>query len=123
MRGEVYTLLKRLTNVSLQTKITGLLLGVIISLILILSGFFTYSNIQQIISNKYTLSLQTARTVSALPSITEGLNENQTRQSLQFLTDQFSLENDADFIIVQDKYGRVLTHPDDEYLGRIHKFS
>ncbi|WP_010529786.1 ATP-binding protein [Lentibacillus jeotgali] len=113
---------KNITNVSLQTKITGLLLAVIIGLILILSGLFTYSKIEQIISNKYNLSMQTARTVSLLPSVTEGLEEEETRQSLQFLTDQYSMENDADFIIVQDKDGRILTHPNDDYLGRVHEF-
>ncbi|WP_082684175.1 ATP-binding protein [Lentibacillus amyloliquefaciens] len=115
-------LFKNITNVSLQTKITGLLLAVIVGLILLLSGFFAYSKIEQIISNKYNLSMQTARTVSLLPSVTEGLTETQSRQSLQFLTDQFSMENDADFIIVQDKDGRILTHPKDEYLGRIQQF-
>ncbi|UJL47661.1 sensor histidine kinase [Virgibacillus sp. NKC19-16] len=115
-------MINRLFNVSLQTKITGLLLGVIISVIFILSIFFAYSTVEQILSNKYRLSMQTARTVSLLPSVSESLQEGDGRASLQFLTDQFSMENDADFIIIQDKEGRVLTHPNEEYLGRVQAF-
>lgn len=116
-------LITRLFNVSLQTKITGLLLGVIISVILVLSIFFAYSTVENILSNKYKLSMQTARTVSLLPSVKKSLEEGDGRTSLQFLTDQFSMENEADFIIIQDKRGRILTHPNKEYLGRLHEFN
>jgi len=115
-------LLKRLKNASLQTKITGLLLGIIILVIMILSGIFAYTNIEQIVSNKYKLSLQTAKTVALLPSVREGITDENNRQLLQYLTDQFSIENDADFIIIQDKDGRILTHPEEDYLGEVHEF-
>ncbi|MFC3040751.1 ATP-binding protein [Virgibacillus xinjiangensis] len=115
-------MLERLKHVSLQTKITGLLLSVIILLILILSGFLASSNIHQIFSNKYKLSMQTARTVALLPSVKEALEDGEAAASLQFLTDQFSMENEADFIIIQDKDGRILTHPDPEKIGDIHRF-
>jgi len=111
---------KRLLNVSLQTKITGLLIGVIISVIVIFSGLSAYTNVKQVFSSKNKLSLQTAKTVALLPSVKEGITEESG--SLQYLTDQFSIENDADFIIIQDKDGQILTHPQTEYLGEIHEF-
>ncbi|MFD1068122.1 ATP-binding protein [Oceanobacillus locisalsi] len=116
-------MLHRLFNVSLQIKITGLLLGVILVLILILSAFYAYSTVEQIISEKHRLSMQTARTVSLLPSVTEALEEEENDNSLQFLTEQFSIENEADFIIIQNKEGRILTHPDPDQLGEIKPFN
>ncbi|WP_040982510.1 sensor histidine kinase [Oceanobacillus jeddahense] len=116
-------MLHRLFNVSLQIKITGLLLGVIIVLILILSAFYAYSTVEQIISERHRLSMQTAKTVSLLPSVTEALEEEDNNHSLQFLTDQFSIENEADFIIIQNKEGRILTHPDADELGEVKPFN
>ncbi|GAB3055100.1 ATP-binding protein [Virgibacillus ainsalahensis] len=121
-KNQVIELINRLFNASLQTKITGLLLGVIIAIILILSTFYAYSTVEQILANKNRLSMQTARTVSLLPSVKDALEEGDGRKSLQFLTDQFSMENEADFIIIQDKKGRILTHPNEEYLGKVQAF-
>ncbi|SFP59975.1 ATP-binding protein [Salibacterium halotolerans] len=117
-------MIQKLLRVSLKTKITGMVVGLIVTLIVLLLSIFTYFETNQIFSNKKTISLQTAKTISYIPAVSEALQEedNDSAASLQALTEKFSIQNDADFIIIQNRSGIILTHPSTERVREYQEF-
>ncbi|MGY4690634.1 ATP-binding protein [Salibacterium sp. K-3] len=117
-------MIQKLLRVSLKTKITGMVVGLIVTLIVLLLSIFTYFETTQIFSNKETISLQTAKTISFIPAVSEVLEEEEdgSAESLQALTEKFSIQNNADFIIIQNRSGIMLTHPSPERVGDYQEF-
>lgn len=108
--------MKRLLDVSLEIKINGILIGVITLIIISLSTFYIYHSGSEYYDNAERLSLQSARTLSYLPSMIDGqtLNDN---ADIQNIVDQYIFENDMDFVIVKDRDGAIITHPEPSMVG------
>lgn len=109
--------MKRLLEVSLETKINGILIGVMTVIIISLSIFYLYHSSSEYYENAERLTLQSAKTISFLPSITgnEYLDDN---DKIQTLTNQYIFENDIDFVIIKNKEGVILSHPNSEMIGK-----
>lgn len=109
--------MKRLLEVSLETKINGILIGVMTVIIISLSIFYLYHSSSEYYENAERLTLQSAKTISFLPSITgnEYLDDN---DKIQTLTNQYIFENDIDFVIIKNKEGIILSHPNSEMIGK-----
>ncbi|GGB48715.1 sensor histidine kinase [Lentibacillus populi] len=114
-------MIKRLLNVSLKTKIIGMVITIILSLIILLLSVFAYFDVKQVYSNKNTISLQTAKTISYIPDVARLLKHGEAYE-LQSMTTQFSVQNDADFIVIQNLDGTILTHPDVDRIGEHQPF-
>ncbi|WP_101845120.1 sensor histidine kinase [Halobacillus sp. Marseille-P3879] len=115
-------MIKKLLNVSIQTKILGLVTGLIIFVIVLLLGVFTYFDTQQIFSNKKDLSLQTATTLSFMPTVSQALEGEEPYSELKTLSERIRMQSGANFVVVQDKFGKVITHPDQERVGEVQIF-
>lgn len=108
--------MKRFLEVSLETKINGILIGVISLIIISLSAFYLYHSGNEYYDNAKRLTLQSAKTISFLPSITDSDNLKDN-EKIQTLTNQYIFENDIDFVIVKNKEGTILSHPDPSMIG------
>lgn len=108
--------MKRFLEVSLETKINGILIGVISLIVISLSAFYLYHSSNEYYDNAKRLTLQSAKTISFLPSITDSadLKDN---EKIQTLTNQYIFENDIDFVIVKNKEGTILSHPNSSMIG------
>ncbi|WP_181347208.1 sensor histidine kinase [Thalassobacillus sp. CUG 92003] len=105
-----------------MTKITGMVVGLILSVIMLLLGIFAYFDTNQIFSNKNDLSLQTAKTISFMPSVGDALKSASPTDELQTLTERISMQTNADYIIIQNRQSEILTHPDPEMIGEEQAF-
>lgn len=108
--------MKRFLEVSLETKINGILIGVISLIIISLSAFYLYHSGNEYYDNAKRLTLQSAKTISFLPSITDSDNLKDN-EKIQTLTNQYIFENDIDFVIVKNKEGTILSHPNPSMIG------
>lgn len=115
-------IMKRLLDVSLETKINGILIGVMSLIIISLSVFYLYHSGSEYYDNARRLTLQSAKTISFMPSLADGddLSDN---EKIQTLTNQYIFENDIDFVIVKNKEGIIMSHPDPEMIGQHEPFS
>ena len=113
--------MKRLLGVSLETKINGILIGLISLIIIALSVFYLYHSMNEYYTNAKRLTLQSAKTISFLPSLvsSDDLADNDKVQSL---TNQYIFENDIDFVIVKSRSGKIISHPDPSMIGKHEPF-
>src|SRR5699024_12722908 len=87
-----------------------------------LSVFYLYHTSSEYYHNARRLTLQSAKTISFMPSLVDGddLSDN---EKIQTLTNQYIFENDIDFVIVKNKEGVIMSHPDPEMIGTHEPFS
>ncbi|GAB4074925.1 ATP-binding protein [Barrientosiimonas marina] len=107
---------QRLLNVSIQTKIAGIVIGIIVMIVVLLLSAVTYTEIKQLYANKNSLSLQTAKTISFVPAVKEALRD-QDGERLEALTKQLDIPAQADYIVIQNRQGTVLSHPNEAMIG------
>ncbi|WP_138419574.1 ATP-binding protein [Aquibacillus sediminis] len=114
-------MLRKLLYVSLQTKITGLVTGIMLSLIILLLGVFAYFDIQQVYTSRENLSLQTSKTLAFNPEVEEAIFQIDSKR-LQLLVNQYSSKKNGMFAVIQNKEGRVVYHPNNEVIGKKFPF-
>ncbi|WP_332634036.1 sensor histidine kinase [Halalkalibacter flavus] len=102
----------KLKKASLQTKILGIVVCLILTIIIALVGQFLYLNTQRVYESTAAISLQTAKTVSYMPSVKEVMGSVYPPLKLQPLTETIRNQADAKFVIITDREGKILTHPD-----------
>lgn len=113
--------MKRFLEVRLETKINGILIGVMTLIIISLSVFYLYHSSNEYYDNAKRLTLQSAKTISFLPSIVDS-GELANNEKIQTLTNQYIFENDIDFVIIKNKEGIILSHPDPSMIGKYEPY-
>lgn len=109
--------MKSLLNVSLQTKIMGLVVSLVVGIIVVLLVFFIYYEIEQSIENSTRIGLQTSKTIANMNSVEEAINNAEASNELQALAIRISNQVDANFIVIEDREGRILAHPKTEEIN------
>lgn len=120
-RKEWRSMLKMIQNISLQTKITSLVIGIMTILICGLLSFFAYFDIQQVYEHRKNLSLQTAKTLSFVPDIQEAIITKDSNE-LQYLIHRFSHLKEGMFVVIQNRDGEIVAHPDEKLIGSHQPF-
>lgn len=108
---------KKFLNVSLQTKILGLIITLILSIIVSLLSIFVYFDIKQIYNNVNKIGLQTAKTISFMPSVKRAFQSTTPSSELQLLATQIENQVDAAFVVIINRDGTILSHPDPNRIG------
>lgn len=111
---------KNIFKRSLQTKILVLVIALILSIILFLSSIFAYMDSQIIMENSRKIGSQTAKTISFMPSVQAAFEEEDPSLTLQPTAMRIQDQVDANFIVIEDRNGRILTHPDTDQIGKIN---
>ena len=111
---------KNLFQQSIQTKILVLVIALILSIILFLSSIFAYMDAQIIMENSRKVGSQTAKTISFMPSVQAAFEEENPSLTLQPTAMRIQEQVDANFIVIEDRNGRILSHPDTDRIGKIN---
>ncbi|MED4017766.1 sensor histidine kinase [Sutcliffiella cohnii] len=110
----------KLFNRSLQTKILVLVIAMILSITLILSSIFAYMDAQIIMENSRKIGLQTAKTISYMQSVQDAIDTANPSLTLQPTAMRIQDQVDANFIVIEDRNGKILTHPDTNQIGKVN---
>lgn len=102
---------------SLQVKIMGLVISLVLFVIVSLLGIFIYFDVKQTFENTRNLSLQTAKTMSFMPTVQASLQSPDASRNLQIISTQILGQVDANFIVIEDREGKILWHPNPKKIG------
>lgn len=105
---------------SLQVKIMGLVISLVLFVIVSLLIIFTYFDTLQIFDSTRSISLQTAKTISFMPTVKDAVQAPQPSSKLQVIAMQIQDQVDANFIIIENRNGKILWHPDPEKINTVH---
>lgn len=109
---------ERLLNVSIQTKIMGLVIALIIFIIFSLLGIFVYADVKHVYKNTGDVSLQTAKMISFMPEVKKDMRKPVESEDLQHLVERVRNQIDANYIVITDRDGGMLTHSNPEQIGK-----
>ncbi|WP_080848558.1 ATP-binding protein [Cytobacillus gottheilii] len=104
--------------ISLQTKIIVLILAIIITIIMLLTGLFAKMEYEQTANNMGMLALQVANTVSLMPSLREAFKEDHPSETIQPLIEEIREDVGAEFIVIGNTDSIRYAHPDENKIGR-----
>lgn len=110
-------MLKRLLHVSLQTKILGLVTFLILMVATVLTSAFAYIETKQIKEHTGSLALQTAKTISYMPTVKKGIQESSPQKDLRTLAIQMQGQVGADFVEIATREGVVYSHTKESLIG------
>lgn len=111
-------MVKKLLNVSIQTKIMGLVITLILSIIFSFMGLFLYLITEQVNDSTKKVSLQTAKTISYMPTVRNAFKTLNPSVGLQPIAIQIGYQVDAEFVVIEDREGKILTHPNPAMIGQ-----
>jgi len=107
-------LLKRLT---LQVKLSLLVTGLLMLLVGLLSAVFSDWLAGMLENQIGDQAVHLAGTVARIPAIRQGVL-NHDAKSVQILAEDIRVSTGADFVVVGDRQGRRLSHPDPAKIGK-----
>ncbi len=106
-------LLPRNLQVKISLLVTGLLF-ILISLISVLFSDFTEATLREQIGRK---AVEVAHSVALNPIVQQGLKSS-SPADVQRIAEEIRRRTDAEFVVVGDRRGIRLSHPDPEKIGR-----
>lgn len=109
--------MEKFLNVSLQTKILGLITTLILFVVILLTGIFAYLEYQETQMQKKQLALQTAKTVSFMPTVKEAFLSKESFGDVQRIAEQVRAQSGAVSIIVSNQDEIMYSHPDSDEIG------
>lgn len=110
--------MKKRKGVSLQTKIIVLIVAIIMTIILVLTGLFAKMEYEQTQNNMGTLALQVANTVSLMPSLRDAFKEDDPSAVIQPLIEKVRKDVGAEFIVIGNTDSIRYAHPDEKKIGK-----
>ncbi|KSU80977.1 ATPase [Fictibacillus enclensis] len=105
-------------KVSLQIKILGLVLLFGFFLIVLLTGYFSYKESNQIEENRGRLALELAKSISFMPSVIEAFDTDDPAKTIQPLAEKIRKSTGAEFIVVGNRQGIRYSHPVPSEIGK-----
>ncbi|WP_347548641.1 sensor histidine kinase [Pseudalkalibacillus hwajinpoensis] len=108
----------RVKSLSLQTKLSLMILGLLFSVLLILGLVFTNLYSTSVEEQMGERALNVAQSVASMPSVVEGMESDHPTSIIQPLVEDIRLQTGAEFIVVGDKDGMRVAHPLPERIGK-----
>ncbi|MFC4321501.1 ATP-binding protein [Litchfieldia salsa] len=109
---------KKKVRVSLQTKIVGLIVSLLIFITVLLTGIFVYLEYQQTKESMGNQALQIATTVSLMPAIRNGMVDKDPELTIQPMVETIRKQVGAEFIVIGNDASIRYSHPDVEKIGK-----
>lgn len=103
---------------SLQTKLLVLIISLLLFVIVLLTGTFSYFETKQTEQHMGQLALQLATTVSLMPEIKEAFQLEDPSKVIQPLVEQIRKKVGAEFIVVGNMDSIRYSHPDEWKIGQ-----
>ncbi|MFZ3578399.1 ATP-binding protein [Virgibacillus sp. DJP39] len=104
--------------VSLQTKILGLIIALILLVTILITGIIAYLESEETTENIGKRALHVATTVSLMPSIKNAFKLDDPEVVIQPIAERIRKKVGAEFIVVGNAKGIRYSHPDERKLGK-----
>ncbi|WP_172840492.1 ATP-binding protein [Virgibacillus phasianinus] len=118
--------MKRLLNVSLQVKILGLIISLILLIVGLITTTFVILESKEDIKKAESIALQTAKTLSYMPVVHETIISNDQSEEIQSIADHIVGEVNASAILIENRDGRLFNEVPSSILDRLsndkHKY-
>ncbi|SDQ23862.1 ATP-binding protein [Virgibacillus salinus] len=105
-------------RVSLQTKILGLIIMLILFVTILLAGIISYIESEETSKNIGEKALHVATTVSFMPSVKNAFKLENPAEVIQPIAERIRKKVGAEFIVIGNSNSIRYAHPDDYKLGR-----
>ncbi|MBH0230823.1 sensor histidine kinase [Halobacillus yeomjeoni] len=105
-------------QVSLKTKISALVITLIVSIVLILSGVFAYWEKRETEEKMGQLALQAATTISFMPAIQKAFDREEPSEVIQPIALSVQKQVGAEFVVVGNEQSVRYAHPDAWKIGK-----
>lgn len=113
----------------LRSKLQKKILLIVTSLIIFIMGLmltvFVVTDYLNLFERSYTISLQTAKMLSYMETVKDGVTlETGAQQAgdLEAIIDHYQSQVDASFIVIHDKNGRILASPESSMIGSVQAY-
>ncbi|WP_371017667.1 ATP-binding protein [Pseudalkalibacillus sp. JSM 102089] len=110
--------MQRLKSISLQTKLSLMILGLLFTVLLILGLVFTSLYSTSVEEQMGERALNVAQSVAMMPAVINAMKSNYPSETIQPIAEDLRSKTGAEFIVVGDKDGIRVAHP---LLDRIGK--
>lgn len=108
----------RFFKVSMQTKLLGLIISLLLFVIILLTGIYAYLESNQTEEKMGQLALQVATTVSLMPVIKGAFDTADPSTIIQPISERIRKKVGAEFIVVGNKKSIRYSHPDKWKIGK-----
>lgn len=105
-------------KVTLQTKILGLIIGLLLVVIALLTICFGFLQTSERQAQAEQLAVQTARTISYMPPIKASVALSASQNEEQAVLEQMKEQVRAHAIFITNRKGKVLVHTNHEDVGK-----
>lgn len=105
-------------TVSLQTKILGLIITLILLVTILLTGIIAYIESEETAANMGKRALQVATTISFMPSVKNAFKTEHPEGFIQPLAEKIRAKVGAEYIVIGNSESRRYSHPDEWKLGK-----
>lgn len=106
---------------TLQRKILVVVVSLITLVMMLMLGLFIYLDYSRTFDRTRDNSLQTAKMLSYMDPVQESITM-QNHTDLTPFVDYYQSQSGASFIVVKDKSGQILAHPNPERIGEVTDF-
>lgn len=106
----------------LQKKILLMVTSLILFLMMLMLSVFVVTDYLNLIDRSYTVSLQTAKMLSYMDTVKDGVVERTDAEKtgdLEAVIEHYANQIDATFVVIQDRAGRILASPQQVQVGDI----
>jgi CitB family two-component system sensor histidine kinase CitS len=107
-----------MNRVSLQTKILVLIIGLILFIVILLTGIIAHFESEETEEQMGGKALQAATTLSFMPTIIDAFDTENPEETIQQIVQQVRERIGAEFITVGNKDSIRYAHPDPEKIGK-----
>lgn len=111
-------LTRNMKLVSLQTKILGLIIFLIVLVTIFLTGIIAFLESEETTENIGQRALHVATTVSLMPSVKNAFELDEPEKVIQPIAEGIRKKVGAEFIVVGNAKGIRYSHPDEWKLGK-----
>jgi sensor histidine kinase regulating citrate/malate metabolism len=101
----------------LLDSVTIIIMALVVVLLVSIGGIFSQMAFDIVDKQTRNRAVQTARQLAVLPEIQNFIVNRASATSVAALTDIIRLHTDVAYIILTDRYGTILSHPDPSRLG------
>lgn len=109
--------MKTSKKIPLKFKILTLITGLIVIIILLLVGIFSYVLFVDSRNQVEQLALQTAKTIALMPELHEAIEENNLEENFRPIAEQVKDQSHAFNIVIEDRHHIIYSHIDPSQVG------
>ena len=110
--------MNRIKSLSLQTKLSFMILALLFTVLLVLGLIFTFFYSTSVEEQMGERALNVAQSVATMPAVIDAMTTENPSEIIQPIVEDIRSKTGAEFIVVGDKEGIRVAHPLPERIGK-----